>query len=130
MTRCAPVLLLTLAVTLSSNAASTLPPARAADPAVPPFQAPLSAVDRFLLAVDRGELLVFGQKVGRATIRPIRVEYVYHLGTPEAPLVRIIAVFIPPLGVPECTSCRVWSISAVLNADGRLSDIEAQVSVE
>src|SRR5690606_6063577 len=94
----------------------------------PSLEAPDTLVHRYLEAVDRGELQLFGHTLNRAMIVPVRVEYVYELSD-RTTRVRIHSNLKAPLAVPGQPDCRVLAVSAVME-DGQITEIESHVWIE
>jgi hypothetical protein len=105
--------------------ASTPVPKHLINPSIPKIEDPDSVVHRYLEAVDRGELEIFGQKVDRAMIVPTRVEYAYDLSSRETQI-RVHANLKEPLPVPGRLDCQILSVSASLE-DGHITVIESHV---
>lgn len=117
--------LLLSATAVETVRASVPVPKHLIDPGTPRIEDPGSLVDRFLQAVDRGELTVFGQTIDRAMIVPVRVEYVYELAD-RAMRIKIYSNLNAPLPVPGRDDCRILGVSAVME-DGSLTEIESHV---
>lgn len=121
------------ALALAALLVVPLDDARAARPASEsPFVAPSPqivqpdiVVERFLQAVDRGELVVYGRVIDRSMILPVRVEYVYTLPT-HATQVKVYATLKEPLPVPGRRGCKVEALGSVLEA-GRIVEIESHL---
>ena len=94
----------------------------------PPLDAPDTLVHRYLEAVDRGELKLFGHTLSRAMIVPVRVEYAYELSD-RTTRIRIHANLKAPLPLPGQPDCRVLAVSAVME-DGQITEIESHVWIE
>jgi hypothetical protein len=90
------------------------------------FTQPREVVKIFLLAVDRGELVVFDQKIDRSKITPLRVEYTYELDSP-VPVVSVYSALKAPMPVPNHRDCEVHGVSAVLSTDGHIIETKAHV---
>lgn len=95
------------------------------DPGMPRIEDPGDLVDRFLQAVDRGELKVFGQTIDRPMLVPVRVEYVYELAD-RAMRIKVYSNLTAPLPVPGQDDCRILGVSAVME-DGSITEIESHV---
>jgi hypothetical protein len=94
----------------------------------PRLEAPDTLVERYLEAVDRGELQLFGHTLSRAMIVPVRVEYAYELSD-RTTRIRIHSNLKTPLPVPGQPDCRVLAVSAVME-DGQITEIESHVWIE
>jgi hypothetical protein len=90
------------------------------------FTQPREVVRTFLLAVDRGELVVFGQKIDRRKITPLRVEYTYELDSP-VPVISVYSELRTPLPMPGHKGYEVHGVNAVLGTDGRIVEVKAHV---
>ncbi|MDO9467078.1 MAG: hypothetical protein Q7J36_07235 [Thiobacillus sp.] len=117
--------LLLSATAIESVRASVPVPKHLIDPGLPRIEDPGKLVDRFLQAVDRGELTVFGQTIARAMIVPVRIEYVYELAD-RAMRIKIYSNLNAPLPVPGQDDCRILGVSAVME-DGSITEIESHV---
>ena len=91
----------------------------------PEIEAPDTLVDRYLEAVDRGELKLFGHTLARAMIVPARVEYVYDLFSRTA-RIKVYSNLKAPLPVPGQPDCQILGVSAVME-DGQITEIESHV---
>jgi hypothetical protein len=87
---------------------------------------PSAILAAFLEAVDRGELMVFEQRLGRSMIVPRRIEYLF--GLEDFSLtVRVYADLREPMAVPGRTDCRARAVAAVVDPSGRIVDTEVHV---
>ena len=87
---------------------------------------PMVIVDRFLEAVARGELAVFGTPITRDRVVPRRVHFVYDLETRESAR-EVYADLDPPVPVPGQAGCEVRGIDALLDAFGEIVESAAHV---
>jgi hypothetical protein len=117
--------LLLSATAIESARASVPVPKHQIDPGMPRIEDPDSLVDRFLQAVDRGELTVYGHRIDRPMIAPVRVEYVYELAD-RAMRIKIYSNLNAPLPVPGQDDCRILGVSAIME-DGSITEIESHV---
>jgi hypothetical protein len=118
--------LLLLCAAVPATALASVPvPRHLANPDTPRIEDPDALVERYLAAVDRGELQVFGQKIDRAMIVPVRVEYVYELSD-RAMRIKVYSNLNQPLAVPGQPDCQILGVSAVM-ADGVITEIESHV---
>lgn len=97
-------------------------------PPPPHIVQPDIVVERFLQAVDRGELVVFGRVIDRSMILPLQVEYVYALPT-RTTRVKVYAGLKEPLPVPGRRGCQVRALGSLLE-DGRITEIESHIWME
>jgi len=97
-------------------------------PVTPKIEDPDSLVHKYLQAVDRGELEIFGQKVDRSSLVPIRIEYVYELSS-RTTQVKVYSNLKAPLPVPGRGDCQVMAVSTVME-DGHITEIESHVWVK
>lgn len=109
-----PILLLLAIAPTGSHAATTPAPPVLLDANTPAFDHPDSVVARFLAAVDRGELLIFGRRLERAMIAPARVEYVFDLATRMTTL-KIYSALKEPIPVPSQQGSHVWAVGVILD---------------
>ena len=91
----------------------------------PEIEAPDPLVERYLEAVDRGELTLFGLTLARAMIVPARVEYVYDLFS-RTTRIKVYSNLKAPLPVPGQPDCQILGVSAVME-DGQITEIESHV---
>jgi len=87
---------------------------------------PHTVVALFLMAVDRGELVVFERRLERSMITPRRVQYDFDLDSAE-PVVKVYAELRRPIAVPGHSDCEVRAVLATLDADGSIVDVEVHV---
>ena len=111
-----------------------IPPAMSVSGEKPPCEtqalmqlpAPQAYAALFMRAVERDSLLVMGQRVDSAVLRPVRVEYVYALdGSP--PLVQVYAVLKLPMELGELPGCEVGGVTAVMTLDGTIVEVQAHI---
>ncbi len=98
------------------------------DPGALKFDDPDSLLQKYLDAVDRGELTVFGIPLARAMIVPVSVEYVYDLAS-RTMQIKVHAHLKTPLPVPGHSDCRIVAVSAMLE-DGSIGEIESHVWIQ
>ena len=90
---------------------------------------PHEIIEIFYNAVNRGELIVFEQKLDKDMITPFRVEYVYELnGT--APTVIIYSELKTSIPIRLHEGIKLRGISAILDNDGHIIEIRAHVVSE
>ena len=80
----------------------------------------------FLEAVDRGELVIFGKTLDRSMIVPVRVEYAYDIDS-VIPRIKVYSDLKKPIAVPKRRDCAVHAVSAVIGADGHITDTAAHI---
>lgn len=97
-------------------------------PDTPRIEDPDDLAQRYLDAVDRGELKLFGQPLAGSMIVPARVEYVYELSS-RATRIRVHSNLKQPLPVPRQPDCQILSVSAVME-DGHITEIESHVWIK
>ena len=95
------------------------------NPDTPRIEDPDKLIDRYLEAVDRGELKIFGQTLARSMIVPARVEYVYELSS-RTTRIKVHSNLKQPLPLPGQPDCRILGVSAVME-DGHITEIESHV---
>ena len=95
-------------------------------PGKPEFTDPREVVRIFLKAVDRGELMVFDQKLDRSRIIPVRVEYVYELDSLTSRM-KVYSELKHPSPVPDHPDCRLRGVSAILDNYGHIIETVAHV---
>jgi|APFre7841882724_1041349.scaffolds.fasta_scaffold50850_3 hypothetical protein len=95
------------------------------NPAALKIEDPDTVVQRYLAAVERGELEIFGLKIERSMLNPVRVEYVYDLSN-RTTLIKVHSNLKQPLPVPGQRGCQILSVGAVME-DGHITEIESHV---
>lgn len=93
--------------------------------AAPKIEDPDTVVQRYLAAVDRGELEIFGLKLDRSMLNPVRVEYVYDLSS-RTTRIKILSNLKQPLPVPGELGCQILSVGAEME-NGHITEIESHV---
>lgn len=78
-------------------------------------------VEIFLIAVDRGELVVFDKTITRSMLDPIQVKYVYTSDV-EDPTISVYSFLLQPLKIPGVDDCTAGGIEAILDIDGSIID--------
>jgi hypothetical protein len=86
-------------------------------PAIDPQQ----VVDVFMVAVDRGELVVFGVPLAASVLVPRQVEYLYSLKS-RLPTIRVHAVLNPPIAIPGAPGVRGTAVTGTLDWSGSIID--------
>ena len=95
-------------------------------PGQPVSAEPREVVRIFFKAVDRGELIVFDQRLDRSMINPVRVEYAYELDSNTSRM-KVYSELRQPAPVPGHPDCALRGVSAILDNYGHITDIEAHV---
>ena len=92
---------------------------------------PHKIIEIFYEAVNRGELIVFEQKLDGSMITPIRIEYVYELNGDE-PTVKIYSEFkkFISISLHEEIKVKLGGISTILDSSGYIIEIRAHVVPE
>jgi hypothetical protein len=96
-----------------------------ADPARKQIEQPDALIQRYLVAVDRGELEVYGQRLKRSMLVPTRIEYVYDLSS-RTTAIKIYSTLKEPLPVPGQRTGSIEAVSALMT-DGRIIGIESHI---
>ena len=78
-------------------------------------------VDIFLVAVDRGELIVFDNTISRDILDPVQVKYIYSFNDDE-PSISIYSLLKYPLKIPGVDDCTAGAIEVLLDIDGTIID--------
>jgi hypothetical protein len=117
--------LLLCTTALGAVQASVPVPRHLISPDAPRIEDPEQLVHRYLQAVDRGELEIFGQKLDRSMIVPVRVEYVYELSS-QTTRIKVHSNLKTPLPVPGQSDCRILGVSTVME-EGMITEIESHV---
>ena len=92
----------------------------------PEFQEPRKVIEVYLKAVERGELTVFNQVLGKAMLTPLHVEYVYALDS-ATPLIKVYSMLKQPIFVVGQENCKVRGVSSTLDSEGRIVSSEAHI---
>ena len=82
---------------------------------------PQPVLRAFRNAVDRGELVVFGESLREDALDPQQVEYIYTLET-RLPTVRVHSVLNQPFPIPGAPNVRATAVTSVLDRAGRIID--------
>ena len=90
------------------------------------FHNPIKTLDVFFRAVNRGELIVFDQKIEKYLLIPMQVEYIYKFDGSK-PLVKIYSELKYPIYIPQQTEIKLRGISAILNDTGHIIEVSAHV---
>ena len=83
-------------------------------------------LSNFLLAVDRGELILFGEILNRDEITPLRVELFLDLSNGST-TTKVYSDLKKPIILPDDPKFMVNSISAILSGDNHIAESEAHV---
>lgn len=78
-------------------------------------------VEIFLVAVDRGELIVFDNIISRNMLDPVQVKYIYSFNDDE-PSISIYSLLKYPLTIPGVDDCTAGAIEVLLDIDGTIID--------
>jgi hypothetical protein len=78
-------------------------------------------IEIFLIAVDRGELVVFDKIISRNMLDPVQVKYIYSFNN-EDPSISIYSLFKWPLKIPGVDDCTAGGIEVTLDLDGTIID--------
>ena len=114
-----------LPLAFSAHASPTRP-SDVTDEAGRAIVAPGEVVSLFRLAVERGELVVFGKTLDLTMVRPLRVEYVFDLVDNRSG-VEVYSELVTPLDAPNLKECKAYGVSAVVTPDGRITETEVHV---
>jgi hypothetical protein len=117
-------LLLMLAIGTSHGIPRQLQPGLNAP--TPNCVSPTEAVDSFLRAVDRGELVLFLTTLQRDDITPTGVEYLYEFDS-HLPTITVRVDLKVPMAVPGEPGLEVRSVTAVLGYEGDIVETRAHV---
>ena len=83
-------------------------------------------VEIFLIAVDRGELVVFGNTITRNMLDPVQVKYVYTFND-DNPSISIYSLLLQPLKIPGMDDCAAGGIEVTLDIDGTIIDSSVHI---
>ncbi len=84
-------------------------------------------VKMFLLAVDRGELVVFENTITRSMLEPQQVKYVYTLDNNE-PIISIYSLLRQPIKIPGMPDCTAGGLEATLDMNGNIINSSVHIS--
>lgn len=121
-------ILLVLATAFLSSGYTVMPTYCLTDPAKPHIAGAESLVKGYLEAVDRGELISFDRKLGRSEIVPVRVEYIYQIGS-GATEIKVYSELKEPMIVPGQPGAKVLGVRSVLEG-GKIVETESHVWIE
>lgn len=93
------------------------------------FHEPHEVIEMYFKAVSRGELVVLERKLDKSMLTPVRVEYVYELNS-AIQIVKVYSELKQPMSVPSLEHCRISGVSAILDADGHIIEIEVHILPE
>jgi len=80
----------------------------------------------FLNAVDRGELILFEERLTRRCIEARNVIYEYRPGN-RYPLIKIYSDIVEPMALPDMPAMRIVGVTAVLDENGHVIETIAHV---
>lgn len=83
-------------------------------------------VDIFLAAVDRGELVVFDNRISRSMLDPVQVKYVYTFDGSE-PAISVYSLLKTSLKIPGSEDCAGGGIEVSLGIDGTIIDSSVHI---
>jgi len=83
-------------------------------------------VDIFLIAVDRGELVVFDNTIWRNMLDPVQVKYVYTFNEDE-PSISIYSLLKQPINIPGLDDCTAGGVEVFLDLDGTIIDSSVHI---
>ena len=86
---------------------------------------PESVVRSYLAAVDRGELLSFERRLGRADINPVRVQYNYMIASGSTET-RVYSTLKEPMPVPGQAEYQVIGVCSAMEG-GRIVETESHI---
>lgn len=84
-------------------------------------------VETFLIAVDRGELVVFDTIITRDMLDPVQVKYVY-TSNDDNPSISVYSLLLQPLKIPGLDDCTVGGIEVIMDSDGSIIDSSLHIS--
>lgn len=87
---------------------------------------PINTLDIFYQAVNRGELIIFGQKIEKSLLIPMQVEYIYKFDGTK-PFVKIYSELKYDVSIAQHPEIKLRGISAVLNNSGHIIETSAHV---
>lgn len=90
------------------------------------FTAPEKIMSQYYLAVDRGELVVFGVQLERSMLVPVHVDYVYPVNGQTA-RVKVYARLKNPMRIPEQGNNMFTGVCAFIDMFGKITETEAHI---
>ena len=90
------------------------------------FTAPEKIMSQYYLAVDRGELVVFGVQLERSMLIPVHVDYVYPVNGKTA-RVKVYARLKNPMRIPEQGNNMFTGVCAFIDMFGKITETEAHI---
>lgn len=87
---------------------------------------PGKIVEMFFQAVDRGELIVFEQKLEKSMLIPVRVKYIYELNG-SSPAVSIYSELKKQITIPSLDGVQLRAVSTKIDHSGNITEIKAHV---
>lgn len=112
------VLLFTASI---SNASVNVSPEYIITPVPQPQNKYEEVVEIFLIAVDRGELIVFDNTITRSMLDPVQVKYVYTFDEDD-PTISVYSLLLQPLKIPGVDDCTAGGIEVIMDVDGSIID--------
>jgi hypothetical protein len=117
--------LLTIAVLLFAAGTTIASVNTSSDYRIKPIPQPENkfeeVVEIFLLAVDRGELVVFDNPIRRHMLDPVQVKYVYTFNDDD-PTISVYSLLKQPLKIPGVDDCTAGGVEVILDIDGSIID--------
>lgn len=93
-----------------------------------PFD-PLENLRLFKDAVERGELVVFQQRIAYSMITPKLVEYVYDLEQ-RVGEIRVFSLLVEPMAIPNMPGTKIHGLHSILSVDGRILETTAHLEFD
>ena len=90
------------------------------------FTVPEKIMSQYYLAVDRGELVVFGVQLERSMLIPVHVDYVYPVNGKTA-RVKVYARLKNPMRIPEQGNNMFTGVCAFIDMFGKITETEAHI---
>jgi hypothetical protein len=95
-------------------------------PSGPGCKSPQDVLDAFDRSIELGRLVVFGQKVARHQLTPVRVEFGYELES-RVRTITVQSTLLSVIPVPENDGLVVRDVDVVLDGEGQFIESRAHV---
>jgi hypothetical protein len=82
---------------------------------------PHTVVDHLLQAVERGELVLYGEVLRKDMLTPLRVEYVHDLVSGDA-ILKVYVKLTKPFAIPGVDDFVIDGLDVIMDRDGNLVD--------
>lgn len=115
----------TTVATLLNKSKRELPPASISAN----FHSPNEIVEIYLNAVNKGELIVFDQRLNNSILVPVRVEYIYEIISKNTTR-KVFSELKEQIKVPGQDCCLIKEIGATLDLQGHIVETEVHLTTK